>query len=56
MTKEKAISKAMKDLKLPDTFEYYVTQTFNRLGCEESVDLETYNCVRDYLRKDINNK
>jgi len=54
MKKKRAIERLMKELNLCDKMEYYVVSTFGRMGCEENIDLDTYNCVRDYIRKELN--
>lgn len=53
MTKSKAIEKIMKDMKLPEQCEGYVIYTIGRLGCEESIDIDTVDAIKEVIRQEL---
>lgn len=53
MTRERAIEKIMSDLGLHPQCEDYVLQMMGRLGCEDSVDVETIAAIEIVIKRDL---
>ena len=53
MTKSKAIEKIMKDMKLPEQCEGYVIYTIGRLGCGNTIDLETIDGIKQTIKQEL---
>ena len=53
MTREKAISKIITDLNNPLVTEDFVLQTIGRLGCGQTLDLQTVSAVEQVIRNEF---
>ena len=53
MTKKKAIEKIMKDMCLPEQCEGYVVYTIGRLGCDNTIDIDTINEIKEVIKSEL---
>jgi len=53
MTRQKAIDKILSDLNLSAEYEDFVLQTIGRLGCDNTLDLDTVKAVEQVIRNEF---
>lgn len=53
MTREKAIERICRDMNLSEGYGGYILRTFDRLGCGESLDIDTVKAIEQVIRNDF---
>lgn len=53
MTREKAITRILADVRLSEGFRPYVERTMDKLGCMDMIDVDTVKAIEQVIRNDF---